>query len=68
MYTTMLGEYIYYVQNNPQKAIDLLENSVNKYGNVFAFKALGEIYKKEGLKDKYYALKVDMNRRDLEQY
>lgn len=68
MYTTMLGEYIYYVQNNPQKAIDLLENSVNKYGNVFAYKALGEIYKKEGLKDKYYALKVDMNRRDLEQY
>lgn len=68
MYTTMLGEYIYYVQNNPQKAIDLLENSVNKYGNVFAFKALGEIYKKEGLKEKYYALKVDMNRRDLEQY
>lgn len=68
MYTTMLGEYIYYVQNNPQKAIDVLENSVNKYGNVFAFKALGEIYKKEGLKDKYYTLKVDMNKRNLEQY
>lgn len=68
MYTTMFGEYIYYVQNNPQKAIDVLENSVNKYGNVFAFKALGEIYKKEGLKDKYYTLKVDMNKRNLEQY
>lgn len=68
MYTTMFGEYIYYVQNNPQKAIDVLENSVNKYGNIFAFKALGEIYKKEGLKDKYYTLKVDMNKRNLEQY
>mgnify|MGYP004468258881 FL=1 len=68
MYTTMLGEYIYYVQNNPLKAIEVLENSVNKYGNVFAFKALGEIYKKEGLKDKYHALKADMTKRDLEQY
>lgn len=68
MYTTMLGEYIYYVQNNPLKAIEVLENSVNKYGNVFAFKALGEIYKKEDLKDKYHALKADMTKRDLEQY
>lgn len=68
MYTTMLGEYIYYVQNNPLKAIEVLENSVNKYGNVFAFKALGEIYKKEGLKDKYHVLKADMTKRDLEQY
>lgn len=68
MYTTMLGEYIYYVQNNPLKAIEVLENRVNKYGNVFAFKALGEIYKKEDLKDKYHALKADMTKRDLEQY
>lgn len=68
MYTTMQGEYIYYVQHNPQKAIDVLENSVNKYGNVFAFKALGEIYKKEGLREKMRSLRADMERRDLEQF
>lgn len=68
MYTTMQGEFIYYVQQNPQRAIDVLEASVNKYGNVFAFKALGEIYKKEGMRDKYQKLKTDMARRDLEQF
>lgn len=68
MYTTMQGEFIYYVQQNPQRAIDVLEASVNKYGNVFAFKALGEIYKKEGMRDKYQKLKADMARRDLEQF
>lgn len=68
MYTTMFGEYLYYVQKSPQKAIDVLENSVKTYRNLFAFKALGEIYKKEGLKGKFYALKGDMNSKDLEHY
>lgn len=68
MYTTMYGEFIYYVQNDPQKAIGVLEHSVSKYGNVFAFKALANIYKKESLWEKYRVLKEDMDRRDFEQY
>ena len=68
MYTTMYGEFFYYVQNDPQKAIEVLEHSVSKYGNVFAFKALANIYKKESLWEKYRVLKEDMDRRDFEQY
>lgn len=62
--TTMNGEYAYYVENNKDKAINILKSISND--NVFAKKALVDIYNKEGDEGGYSELKENMKSNDID--